>query len=63
MLCKRNRKYTMELILLMVVKVEEKFQKTRHVKNNNQSKKCILRGQRNTRYYDRVLFNKKNLII
>ena len=43
----------------MVVKVKEKFEKTRHVKNNDKSKKYILRGVRNVRYYDRVLSNKK----
>ena len=43
----------------MVVKVKEKFEKTRHVKNNDKSKKCILRGERNTRYYDGILSNKK----
>ena len=42
----------------MVVKVE-KFDKTRHAKNNDKSKKYILRGQRNTRYDDRILSNKK----
>ena len=34
----------------MVVKVKEKFEKTRHIKNNNKSKKYILRGQRNTEF-------------
>ena len=29
----------------MVVKVKEKFQKNRHVKNNDKSKTYILRGQ------------------
>ena len=43
----------------MVVKVKENFEKTRHVKNNDKSKKYILRGQRNVRYYDRSLSNKK----
>ena len=43
----------------MVVKEKEKFEKTRHVKNNDKSKKYILRGQRNTRDYDRILSNKK----
>ena len=43
----------------MVVEVKEIFEKTRHVKNNDKSKKCILRGQRNVRYYDRILSNKK----
>ena len=43
----------------MVVKVKESFEKTRHVKNNDKSKKYILRGERNVRYYDRVLSNKR----
>ena len=47
----------------MVVKVEEKFEKTRHVKNNDKSKKYILRGRRNVIYHERILSNKKNLII
>ena len=45
----------------MVVKTNEKIEKTRHVKNNDKSEKYILRGQRNARYYDRILSNKKNL--
>ena len=43
----------------MVVKVKEKFEKTRHIKNNDKSKKYISRGERNVRYHDRVLSNKK----
>ena len=43
----------------MVVKVKESFEKTRHVKNNDKLKKFILRGQRNTRYHDRILSNTK----
>ena len=43
----------------MVVKVKEYFEKTRQVKNNDKSKKYVLRGQRNVRYYDRVLSNTK----
>ena len=43
----------------MVVKVKESSEKTRHVKNNAKSKKCILCGQRNASYHDRILFNKK----
>ena len=43
----------------MVVKVKEKFKKTRHVKNNNKPKKHILLGERNVRYHDRILSNKK----
>ena len=37
--------------------MKEKFEKTRHCKNNDKSKKYILRGQRNTRCYERVLSN------
>ena len=40
----------------MVVKVKEKIEKTRHVKNKDKSKKYNLRGQKNVRYYDRILF-------
>ena len=43
----------------MVVKVKESFEKTRHVKNNDKSKKYILRGQNNGRYYEKILSNKK----
>ena len=43
----------------MVVKVRETFERTKHVKNNNKSKKYILRGQRNTRYHERIPSNKK----
>ena len=43
----------------MVVKVKEKYEKTRQVKNNDKSKKYILRGQRNARYNDKILSNKK----
>ena len=45
----------------MVVKVEENFEKTRHVKNNVKSKKYILRGQRNVRYHDGTPFITKNI--
>ena len=45
----------------MVVKVKEKFEKTRHVKNNDKSKKYILRGKRNVRYYEKILLNKTKL--
>ena len=47
----------------MVVKVKEKFEKTRHVKNNDKSEKYILRGERNARYHDRVLSNNKKSFI
>ena len=43
----------------MVVKIKESFEKTRHVKNNDKSKKYILRGQKNTRYHERILSNTK----
>ena len=43
----------------MVVKMKEYFERIRHIKNNNKSKKYILRGQRNTRYHERILSNKK----
>ena len=43
----------------MVVKVKEKFEKTRHVKNNDTSKKYISSGERNVRYFDRILSNEK----
>ena len=46
----------------MVVKIKEKFEKTRHFKNNDISKKYVLRGERNLRYHDRILSNKKEII-
>ena len=46
----------------MVVKSRESFEKTRYVKNNDKSKKYILRGQRKTRYHEKILSNKKILI-
>ena len=47
----------------MTVKVKDFFEKTRQVKNNDKSKKYILRGQKTTRYHEKILTNKKNLII
>ena len=41
----------------MVVKVKKNFEKTRHGKNNDNSQKYILRGERNLRYHDRILSN------
>ena len=41
----------------MVVKLKENFEKTRQVKNNDKSKKFVLRGQRNTRYHKKILSN------
>ena len=44
----------------MVVKVEEKILKRLDmIKNNDKSKKYILCGERNIRYHDRNLSNKK----
>ena len=43
----------------MVVKVKDYFEKTRHLKNNDKSKKYNLRGQRNARYHKKILSNKK----
>ena len=35
-----------------------KSKKTRDIKNNDKSKKFVLRGQRNARYHERILANK-----
>ena len=43
----------------MFVKIKKSFEKTRHSKNIDKSKKYILRGQRNVRYHERILYNKK----
>ena len=43
----------------MVIKVKEYFEKTRNIKNNDKSKKYILRGQRNARPHERILSDKK----
>ena len=43
----------------MVVKVKEKLERFRNVKNNEKSKKSILRGQRNVRYHDKIRSSKK----
>ena len=42
----------------MVVKVKEYFEGTRHIKNIDKSRKYILRGQRNAKYYEKLLSNK-----
>ena len=47
----------------MVVKLKEKLEKTRHVKNNDKSKKYVLRGQRIVRCLERILSNKKKSYI
>ena len=41
------------------MKSKESFEKTRQVKNNDKSKKYFLRGNRNTRYHEKILSNKK----
>ena len=43
----------------MVVKTKYYFERTRHIKNNDKSKKFVLRGQRNARYHEKILSNKK----
>ena len=43
----------------MVVKEKQTFEKTRQFKNNDKSIKYILRGQRNARYHEKILSNKK----
>ena len=40
--------------------MKEFFEKTRQVENSDKSKKYVLRGQRNTRYHERILSKKKN---
>ena len=43
----------------MAIKIKEYFEKTRHVKNNDKSKKHILGGHRSTRCHEKILSNKK----
>ena len=38
--------------------MKEYFEKTKHIKNNDKSKKYILRGQRKTKYHEKKLSNK-----
>ena len=47
----------------MVVKVKEKFDKTRHVKNTDKLKKNILRGQKIQDIMKKYYQMKRNLII
>ena len=47
----------------MVLKVEESFKKTEHDKNIDKSEKFNLRGERNVRYHERILSNKKKSTI
>ena len=42
----------------MVVKAKLFFEKTKQVKNNDKFKLFVLRGQRNTRYHEKILSNK-----
>ena len=46
----------------MVVKLKESFEKTRQVKNNDKSKKFVLRGQRNARYHEKNIIKKKEIL-
>ena len=46
----------------MFVKSKEYFEKTRQLKNNDKSKKFILKGQRNARYHEKILSNKKEIL-
>ena len=43
----------------MIVNIKEYFEKTRHDKNNDTLKNYIPGGQRNVRYHERNLSNKK----
>ena len=49
----------MDLILIIGCKIKEYFERIRHIKNNDKSKKFVLRGQRNVRYHEKILSNKK----
>ena len=42
----------------MVVKVKEKIEKRVMLKITKNLKKCVLRGERNVRYQERILSNK-----
>ena len=48
----------------MVVKAKQKFEKNRHIKNNDKFKKYLLRGERNVRYYESNLSKlRKGLVV
>ena len=47
----------------MVVKVKEKIEKNRHVKNIDKSKKYILRGKRKVSYHDRILSKSRERLV
>ena len=42
----------------MVVKTEESFEKTRHVKKNDKPKKYNLRGHKNAKYHEKIISSK-----
>ena len=46
----------------MVVKVKKHCEETRQVKNNDKSKKYILRGHRNARYYEKNIIKYKEIL-
>ena len=46
----------------MVVKVKENFEKSRQVKNNDKSKKYILRGHKNARHHEKNIIKYKELL-
>ena len=52
----------MELILINGCK-SKKIEKTRHVKNNDKSKKYILGGERNADYHDRFLSKSRERLV
>ena len=45
----------------MVIKVKEKFEKTRNVENNDKCKKYFWRGERNARYFN-IILSKSNML-
>ena len=47
----------------MIKKYRERYEKTRDVKNNDKTKKYILKVQRNANYYDRMIIKNQKKII
>ena len=47
----------------MFVNSKGTFEKARQVKNNDKFKKYILRGERKTRYHEKILSDKKKSFI
>ena len=43
----------------MVLKIKEKYEKSRHVKNINKPRKYILCGERKTRYRGKIISRNK----